>query len=490
MPFPRKAMTTQRNQPCPCGSGKKYKHCHGQPVRGAVSAEEQTWNRLRRALDSFPQRMIRFVRDTYGPGAIEEAWAEFTLWDEEEYGIEPGDSDLQIFFPWLFHAWDPDPLDTGVMETSLHGRTPTSVLLDRPRSWVSSELRGYLEACAESPFSFHELVQVDAGRGFRARDVFTGEEHDVLERSASRFMRRGNLFFGQLVTTQGITLMEACSPHGFPPDVKFDLIELRDRIEAHESPLTPDSLRDWDIELREVYLDALDALRNPRRPVLQNTDGDPTEFHRLTFRIPSARQAFEALKELAQDEPEDELLESADLDSQGRLSRITFPWKAPGNPVHREWSNTILGEIEISGEELIANVNSAARAAKLRERVAALLPEARFEGAEVTDLDTLLSRHRAGGGKAEAPDALSLLDHPEVRAQVDQMMMRHYENWVEDPIPALGDVTPLEAVKSRNGRERVEALVNSIEHDGEKNSPPLNPAVIEMLRERLGLDRP
>jgi preprotein translocase subunit SecA len=21
-----------RNDPCPCGSGKKYKHCHGQPA--------------------------------------------------------------------------------------------------------------------------------------------------------------------------------------------------------------------------------------------------------------------------------------------------------------------------------------------------------------------------------------------------------------------------------------------------------------------------
>jgi preprotein translocase subunit SecA len=21
-----------RNAPCPCGSGKKYKHCHGQPA--------------------------------------------------------------------------------------------------------------------------------------------------------------------------------------------------------------------------------------------------------------------------------------------------------------------------------------------------------------------------------------------------------------------------------------------------------------------------
>ncbi|MFH1861215.1 MAG: SEC-C metal-binding domain-containing protein, partial [bacterium] len=26
----RKGKTPGRNDPCPCGSGKKYKHCHGQ----------------------------------------------------------------------------------------------------------------------------------------------------------------------------------------------------------------------------------------------------------------------------------------------------------------------------------------------------------------------------------------------------------------------------------------------------------------------------
>ena len=28
-PFTRGAPKVGRNQPCPCGSGKKYKHCHG-----------------------------------------------------------------------------------------------------------------------------------------------------------------------------------------------------------------------------------------------------------------------------------------------------------------------------------------------------------------------------------------------------------------------------------------------------------------------------
>jgi len=28
-PFQRAAQKVGRNDPCPCGSGKKYKHCHG-----------------------------------------------------------------------------------------------------------------------------------------------------------------------------------------------------------------------------------------------------------------------------------------------------------------------------------------------------------------------------------------------------------------------------------------------------------------------------
>jgi preprotein translocase subunit SecA len=27
--FTRPTQKVGRNQPCPCGSGKKYKHCHG-----------------------------------------------------------------------------------------------------------------------------------------------------------------------------------------------------------------------------------------------------------------------------------------------------------------------------------------------------------------------------------------------------------------------------------------------------------------------------
>lgn len=66
-------------------------------------------------------------------------------------------------------------------------------------------------------------------------------------------------------------------------------------------------------------------------------------------------------------------------------------------------------------------------------------------------------------------------------------MAKHYERWVNDKIPALGGKTPLEAVADPAGREAVEALVRQIERTGERMTPPLDPAIVRRLRERLRL---
>jgi len=39
------------------------------------------------------------------------------------------------------------------------------------------------------------------------------------------------------------------------------------------------------------------------------------------------------------------------------------------------------------------------------------------------------------------------------------MMAAHWEYWVDQPIPILGNRTPMEAVRNRDGREIVESIV-------------------------------
>lgn len=325
------------------------------------------------------------------------------------------------------------------------------------------------------------------GRGFRARDVLTGDEREVVEHSASRTMLPGDVFYGQLVTSDGITLMEACSPHTIPPRGRLGLIDLRDRIAGGGFPISLETLRDWDIELREEYLGWMEALRNPPTPRLQNTEGEPIAFHRLSFEIASAREAFDALKHLALDETESELLECADLDADGRLRSVSFAWKVAGNPVHRSWESTVLGHIEIDGNRLVAKVNSAGRAARLGEIVESLCPDVRHTGTEVETLEEALARRGAGGEASDEADAPSPVMHPEVRDSLRAMAAKHYEDWIHEGIPALGGRSPMDAVRERSGREKVEVLITQIERDGQLMDPPLDEAVTRRMRERLGL---
>lgn len=479
-------MNIRRNDPCPCGSGKKFKQCHGKTSTNSLSPEEAAWRRLRRALDGFPSNMLRFVERVYGSEALAEAWEEYYLWEEDFRDPHPRSAENQVFMPWFFHRWSPDPVETLVADPHLHGREPTDVFLEQKSQRLDPPLREYLEACLDAPFTFHEILEVEPGWGFKAREVFTGEHRAVLERSASRTMAPGDLFFGQLVTAEGITLMEACSPHSLSPEDKIQLIELRERINAN-GPIDSEGLCDWDMELREEYLYMIEAIRNPPMPQLQNTDGEPIVFQTLSFEVPSAQEAFDALKGLAFDEAEEELLAEAELDGQGKVTRVSFAWKVAGNAQHKRWGNTVLGHIEIDGLRLVASVNSQERAARFLKIMEERCPAALHTGTEVETVEEGLARRREEGEPPADADAESLADHPEVRARIQAMVTAHYEDWVEQEIPALGGLSPMEAVKEEAGREKVEALITQIERQGRRMEPPLDEAITRRMRERLGL---
>ena len=479
-------MNIRRNDPCPCGSGKKFKQCHGKTSTNSLSPEEAAWRRLRHALDGFPSTMLRFVERAYGPDALDEAWEEYHLWEEDAPDFHPRSSENQVFMPWFFHRWSPDPMETPVADPHLHGREPTDVFLEQKARRLDPTLREYLEACLDAPLSFHEILEVELGRGFRARNVITGEERWVMERSASGTMTPGDLFFGQLVTAEGITLMGACSPHPLSPEDKIPLIELRERINAN-GPIISEFLCEWDMELREEYLYMVEAIRNPPTPRLQNTDGEPIVFQTLSFEVPSAQEAFDALKGLAFDEAEEDLLAEADLDGQGKLRRVSFAWKVAGNAQHKSSDNTVLGHIEIDGLQLFASVNSQERAARFMKIMEERCPTALHTDTEVETVEEGLAKRRAEGEPPVDADAESLAEIPEVRARIQAMMAEHYEDWVEQEALALGGLSPMEAAKEEAGREKVEALITQIERQGRRMEPPLDEAITRRMREHLGL---
>jgi hypothetical protein len=506
-------MKLGRNDPCPCGSGKKYKRCCLSPAAPDAASEaapaDLTWRRLRALLDDHANEMLDFIVETYGPLAIVEAWAAYI--DDEDYDpdldLDP-DPDIvftQLFIPWFFNCWAPIPFDTLVEKTSLHGVIPTRAYLTAKGHRLDPLLRRYLESVLTAPYTFFEVMDCNPGSGMTLRDVMTREEHAVTERSASRKMQPGDMLFGQLASVDHLTMLEASNGFAISPAEKAPIIALRAYIIAVNPAITHEVLRDWDFELLELFHEIADRAFNPPLPILQNTDGDPISPHKLVFDLKAPPQAaFDALKHLALDDTDGDMLEDATRDSQGRLTGVHFSWKKRGNKMHASWDNTILGSIEIDGARLVAEVNSAARADAVRKEIEAALGEGvRYRASEIQSPEKIRADLRAAGerrgardrgrgegagrGGAASEEHNRLAELPEVREKVTEMLEAHWEHWVEKPIPILGNRTPMDAVKDRDGREVVESLVFQGERYARSGNLPPHEHVFQRVRERLGL---
>jgi len=345
------------------------------------------------------------------------------------------------------------------------------------------------------PFSFYDVSACEPGRGFTLRDIFSGEESRVTERSASRSVSTGDVLFAKIARLEGLAVMEACSTVIIPPSRKWPVLELRKRIREAEAQLPSSGMADWDMELIGTYLELAEALLDPRPPRLQNTDGEALAFHKLVFDIESPRAAFDALKVLALDADDAELLAESDNDENGVLRRVQFPWQKRGNAKHKGWDNTVLGTLGIDGSRLTAEVNSQARAKLIREIVEERLgSKAKYLATEIQSTEAMLKRvadERNGPGNEhtrpgrEEQERLAAL--PEVRQAIAAQMRAHFEQWPDQEIPALGGQTPREAVKDPEGREMVEALILEMERHGQAMSPRLDPSIVRELRHRLGL---
>jgi hypothetical protein len=299
----------------------------------------------------------------------------------------------------------------------------------------------------ESPFSFFELTRCDPGHGFRALDLFTGEEHEVLERTGTNVLQAGDILYAQLVAVDGITVLEGYAPRALPPFTKADVVELRERLLAAPGMaaigLSRDDLRDWDMEIRELYLDLIADVLEPATPELHNSDGEPIVFQRVEFSVDDEQLAFDSLKHLA-----------------------------------------LMGQVLITPGQLSIDVNSNERAQAIRAIVDnAMSGHACYLSTEILPQQLPSPEELLKQNEQSA----ALQELPEVQQALQQFLAAHYESWPSEKLPALGGRTPFEAVKSPAGRAQVEALVAQIERDSGNMPEPPDPAIFRNLRERLGL---
>lgn len=481
-------MNPGRNDPCPCGSGKKYKHCCLVKDSAPTDAEF-LWRKLKQLNEGLITRLLDTAVDTFGKEAIYEAWDEFMLWEEDAPGFDPKSPHVQVFWPWFYHHWLPDPNETVIKPGAPMDLSPTLAYLKKSGDRLDPLVRRYLVACHEAPFSFHDVLACEPGKGFVLRDIVSGEERGVIEHGGSKHAEAGDILFAQVVVLDGLAQLEGCAPLLIPPANKAPILALRKKIISLKQPITSTLLKEYDLEMFGVYHTLIEPLLNPRAPELRNTDGDPLLFHRLIYDVDSPQTAFDALKALALDATDAELLAGAEHDAHGGLRKIEFSWLKRGNKQHKDWNNTILGNISIDGGTLTVEVNSEKRANKFKTQAKNLLgPNARYRTAVIESPEAMLARGTPGKTEQQRAEQEALESNPDVQAALAEHLEAHYNNWLDTKIPMLGNKTPRQAVKTPDGRELVEALLTQLERGMRERKMPGNEALIERLRQRLKLD--
>ena len=437
-----------RNDPCPCGSGRKYKKCHL-----AADQAEHAANRGAVATHELDERLVlrltRFALDEFG-----EKWRAF----EDDFADPVAAAPLA--WPWSVYGFEVGGRTVADAYRAAHGRR----CAPDERRWLDAQRAAWL--------SVWEVEAVAPGKTLTLHDLLSDERRTVRETSASQTLVRRHAVLGRVVDHEGVSLLCGTHPRPLPP-YHADEVVRRARGRLRRQRAVPvDRLRDasfgsYLIRRWEEAVEGHDA-QSAMPPDLRNHDGDPLLLTVDHFEVTPGAVSMVDTAIAGMDGAEKE---RADSDSSA------WRFLRPDDRTQPEGESTIVGRAELNAATLRLETNSRARADALRERFeAACGPRLRHCAREHSDPLALLNR-------AERPPRAPAV--PEEESMVAELKARHYADWSDRPLPALDDRTPRECVRTAAGRRAVDLLLKDMEHLEHRS--PGQPFDFSIIRRDLGL---
>ncbi len=481
-----------RNEPCTCGSNKKYKKCcmNNDASLDLEKTLDFLWHKLRKMEGKvIDKHLLPYLKNELPEEMSSIALADFCLEDLPE----EIDRELifnNFFIPWLLFNWIPEE-DFGVQKFDSQKTIAQNYIATSERN-LSSEVMHFIEAMNQTYYSFYSVQEVVLEKYLVVKDILLGIEHTIKEKLATRTIKRGNILFGRILTLDNQSIFVGMAPYIIPVGYHGTLLDYKKwLIEENENQgLNSKILREYSVdELVNYFFEIIVERFNQPSPTLLNTDGDPIIFSKSYFKLRlSPAEVLHKLLSLTLSKDPDEFLNDAERDSSSKVTKIDFPWLKKGNKKHKNWDNTVMGNIIVEENKLILETNSEKRT-ELGKKILS-----KHLGDDIMFQQTLLETPEQR--LKSVPDITNhneeeskLLASPEVQEQLKQMAKAHWENWFDEKIPALDYKTPREAAKTKDGKERLEALLMGYEHyeDGKRNQ--INPfkADINYLKKKLGL---
>jgi SEC-C motif/Protein of unknown function (DUF2384) len=449
-----------RNDPCPCGSGKKYKQCCLKAEQTEVASDRS---------EAVP-RAIRWLT-TRHPQAVREALDEgfFGGLEDDEYESlqnQHRDSFEGIMInamEWL--------LADGLINIEGQERRVSELLLGPGGPLFSAKQREWIELLAAKPLGLYEVIDVEPGESMRLRDILFPEQAPVLvqEKAGSQQAVKFDLLAARVLYVDGHFELSG-AVYSIPRHRSLDLItELRHELKGlkPDSPLVKELVA---LFIPDYWL-KLFVLPFQMPQIVDHVTGEPILLITDHYRV----QDWEALSLALSDEAD---IEGSREEGWSRL------FEGKDGQLRR----SIRIEADKRPDRLKVFYTTQKYADEGRpwfERVAGRAVA--FISREISDPKGMLAQRRPDEVR-ESPTPPQL--PPEVVSEIIEKHIRQtYADWADQPLPALNNRTPREAIRTPEGLEQVKFLLHSYEHGEIQQAKDQHrtPVSYDFLWQKLGL---
>lgn len=395
-----------------------------------------------------------------------------------------------FFLPWFLFNWISE--DGFGLRQFDDRRTIAYNYVKAHGKRLSSRETLFIEAMNQSYYSFYSILQVERDKCLLVKDILLGTTHTLKERQGTYHLKRGDIIFNRILTLEDQSISIGMAPFVVPAKYHNDLIDFRELLveENDNAALDPEALRgkfEW--ALLSYFFDIMKTICNRPLPTLMNTDDELLQLSKSYFKLTlTPEETLKSLLPLTLEDDPDTFLKRAKKDKSGKIKQITCSWLKKGNKQHKGLNNTMLGQITIENNRLILETNSQERTQRGEKLLSKYLGDAiSFQQTLIETPEQKMKALPKANPRLDQ-ESQKLLELPEVQEHIKSMAKAHWENWFDEPIPMLKNKTPRQAAKTKDGRERLEALLLQYERHNAEDSDNLLKADVNYLRRELSLD--
>ncbi len=448
-----------RNDPCPCGSGRKYKKCC---LRCNGGFQPYTADERESAL----QKLGDFV--------AQESWQEHEIkamdmfWDDlKEKSSQLDDEYVHLTSKTMFEFWLCFDFKTDKEKPLLH------YFLKKGPNLTKGE-QGFLNMASRSCVRLYEAVKVIPGKSITLKDLINGQVTEVREISGSQSMKRHEIIATRIMPVGASGRPEMDGNVFLFPRMQRERIvnkvKLMYEMFQQESPEAADL--DFYKEMPPIFHQMwLAPFINPI-PKMVNRDDHEVIITQVYFDVANP----DALK--------------AVLDKKKDLERETKELKWTWLSKPQNGRKGIYGSFSMNGQRLTLETTSKEWGEKGKAKIKRIAGDlTQYKTTTYSNVQSLLEKHKSGKPEPDFDmEDLSPADREKLDQALKEEQKKYYKKWLDMDIPMLDGHTPRQAARSPELKSNIIEMLKDLEHFYEeeltRGKPGFDPS---WMWEELGL---